>query len=329
MFKLPVIETRNLTIRFSINKGLFKKVYFNAVDHVNLKIHKSEIVTLVGESGSGKTTLAKATLRLIKPSEGEILYKGKDIWKLKSNEYKEYRLNAQYVPQDPYASIHPFKKVRTILEDIIKYHHLVEKEKIENKIVETLERVGLTPPTRYLDKYPFELSGGERQRLAIAKAIVFNPEYIVADEPVTMLDASIKAGIINTLKNLVNEIGSSLLFITHELSLVGAFGKESRVEVMYLGKIVERGSVKQILLNPLHPYTQILLNAIPIPDPEKSREQKLLIKNVNPPNPIEKPPGCIFSTRCPYVNEKCKAKEPEMTTIEPGHYVACHLYLSK
>lgn len=322
-----VISTKDLVVSFSIKRGFFKKVYFNAVDHVTLNVRKGQIVALVGESGSGKTTFGKATLRLIKPTSGKVLYRGKDIWKLKGKEYKEYRLNAQYIPQDPYASIHPFKRVRTILGDLLKYHHMVSsKEELEGALEKLLERVGLSPPSRYIDKYPFELSGGERQRVAIAKAVALNPAYIVADEPVTMLDASIKAGIVNTLKSLVKEMGSSLLFITHEISLVEAFGSDTGIEIMYMGKIVERGTSRRIFSNPAHPYTQVLFKAVPIADPKRSREQKLILTNVNPPNPVNRPKGCIFSDRCPFATDRCKVEEPQMKEIEPDHEVACFLY---
>jgi oligopeptide/dipeptide ABC transporter ATP-binding protein len=297
------------------------------VDHVDLKIPPRGIISVVGESGSGKSTLGKTTLGLIRPYSGSVLFRGKDIWKLDPNEYKEYRKNAQFIPQDPYSSLHPFRKVGTVLGEILRYHRVANSSKdIREGIEELLEKVGLTPPSKYINKYPFELSGGERQRIAIARAIALKPAYIVADEPVTMLDASIKVGIIRTLIQLINDLRSSLLFITHELSLVEAFGRDTEVLVMYLGEIVEKGLAEKVFVNPAHPYTQALIEALPVADPEAAKKKKLLLTNVNPPNPINKPKGCPFSDRCPYAMEVCKIEHPQMKSLSANHQVSCHLY---
>jgi len=246
-----VVKLEDVYVTFPVSTGLLSIKYFNAVDDVTLGVKKGRVLALIGESGSGKTTVGKITLGLIKPSRGRALFLGKDIFSMDKREYKEYRRNAQYIPQDPYASLHPFKTVRQVLGSIINYYELAStEEELEAQIEKALGRVGLNPPSKYINKYPFQLSGGERQRLSIARAIVLNPSYIVADEPVTMLDASIKAGIIKTLSALIRDMGTSLLFITHEVSLVQFFGADMEIAVMYLGKILERGSIRRILSDP-------------------------------------------------------------------------------
>ena len=321
-----VIEARNIVVRFSLRKGLLKRIYFNAVDNVTLEIRKGDIVGLVGESGSGKTTLGKVTLDLLKPYRGDVLFQGKSIYNMTREEYRKYRVNAQYIPQDPYASINMFRKVGEALLDIVRYHKLASTEKEAIDLVKDIMiRVGLNPPEKYMNKYPIQLSGGERQRLSIARALVLRPAYVVADEPTTMLDASLKAGIIKTLRDMVRALGLSLLFITHELTLLQFFGPKARVAIMYLGKIVEEGFIKDVLTEPLHPYTRALLLAIPVPDPRERHTRKLILKG-SIPSPINKPSGCVLSDRCPYVTDICKKEEPELKEVSPGRKVACHLY---
>jgi len=321
-----VIEARNIVVRFSVQKGLFRKVYFNAVDNVTLEIKKGTIVGLAGESGSGKTTLGKVTLALLKPYKGDVLFLGKSIYKMDKEEFMKYRRNAQYIPQDPYASINPFRKVKDTLLDIVKYHKLASTDKEALDIVtDIMIKVGLNPPEKYLNKYPIQLSGGERQRLSIARALVLRPAYVVADEPTTMLDASLKAGIIKTLRDMTEALGLSLLFITHELTLLQFFGPKARVAIMYLGKIVEEGFVKDILTEPLHPYTRALILAIPVPDPRERHTRRLVLKG-SAPSPINRPSGCVLSDRCPHVMDICRKEEPELREISLGRKVACHLY---
>ncbi|MEM0026461.1 MAG: ABC transporter ATP-binding protein [Ignisphaera sp.] len=321
----PLISAKNIVMTFSIRKGL-KRIYFNAVDNVSIDVNEGEVVGLIGESGSGKTTLGKITLDLLKPTKGEVLYQGINIRKMNKQQYKKYRINAQYIPQDPYASLNPYRRVIDLLLDIVKYHKLVptDKEALE-MVKDVMARVGLTPPERYLDKYPFQLSGGERQRLSIAKAIVLNPRYIVADEPVTMLDASLKAGVMKTLKNNVKDIGASLLFITHEITLLQFFGPQTRVYVMYLGEILEHGRLNDLITKPLHPYTKALLDAIPLPDPTMRESRKVSITG-QIPSPINKPSGCPLHPRCPYAKPICRTEKPQLKNIEKDHFVACHLY---
>ncbi len=321
-----IMEAKDIVVRFGIRRGL-RTYRFNAVDGASIEVGSGEILGLVGESGSGKTTLGKVTLGLIKPFKGEVLFRGKNIYELDREEFMRFRINAQYIPQDPYASIHPLKRVGDTLTEILLYHRLVHsyQEAVEH-ISTILEMVGLSPPEKYLNKYPQQLSGGERQRLSIARALVLRPSYIVADEPVTMLDASLKAGVIKTLRDLVGKIGSSLLFITHEILLLQFFGESTKIAIMYLGEIVEKGTVKDILTNPLHPYTQALLSAIPIPDP-KARETRKVILRGEIPSPLNKPRGCLLNPRCPFAMDICRKEKPPLTEIEKGRYASCWLYI--
>jgi len=321
-----IIEARNIVVRFGIRKGL-RTYRFNAVDGASIEIGAGEILGLVGESGSGKTTLGKVTLGLIKPFKGEVLFKGKNIYEMSKEEFKQFRINAQYIPQDPYASLHPLKRVGDTLIEILLYHRLVHSRQEALEHVSTiLEMVGLSPPEKYLNKYPQQLSGGERQRLSIARALTLRPAYIVADEPVTMLDASLKAGVVKTLRDLVKKFNSSLLFITHEILLLQFFGENTKIAVMYLGEVVERGSVKNVLPNPLHPYTQALLSAIPIPDP-KARETRKVVLKGEIPSPLNKPQGCPLHPRCPFAMDICKKEKPPLVEVEKDHHVSCWLYV--
>jgi oligopeptide/dipeptide ABC transporter ATP-binding protein len=322
---MPLIEAKDIVVRFYIRRGL-RRISFNAVDDVDLEIEQGTIVGLLGESGSGKTTLGKVTLDLIKPTKGIVKFMGRDIRKMNKEEYMRYRINAQYIPQDPYASLHPFKKVRDALQEIVKYHRLAKNDKEAIEIIlDIMSKVGLNPPEKYLDKYPFQLSGGERQRVSIARALISKPRYIVADEPVTMLDASLKGAIVNTIKNAVSTMGTSLLFITHEITLLQYFGPQTNVLVMYLGKVVEQAPLKELLHNPLHPYTQALISAIPVADPKARATRKLILRGT-PPSPLNKPPGCVLSDRCPFATEKCRKEQPILKTISPNHLIACYLY---
>jgi len=321
-----IIETRNIKVVFSVRKGLLKRIKFAAVDNVSISIPKGSIVGLLGESGSGKTTLGKVTLALLKPTSGEVLFQGKNVFNMSKDEFKYYRLNAQYIPQDPYASIHPFKTVKDVLTDIVMYHQLAKSNREALEMAkDVMSKAGLNPPERFLNRYPFQLSGGERQRLSIARALILKPAYIVADEPVTMLDASLKSSTIKTLRDMVNAIGSSLLFITHEITLLQFFGIKTRIGVMYLGKIVEEGYIRDVLENPMHPYTQALIAAIPIADP-KARETRRLILKSTIPSPLNRPHGCVLSDRCPYAMDICRKEEPILKEVKAYHKIACHLY---
>ncbi len=323
-----LITAKNITMTFSIRKGL-KKLYFNAVDNTSIDINEGEVVGLIGESGSGKTTLGKITLDLLKPTKGEIYFQGTNIRKMNKQEYKKYRINTQYIPQDPYASLNPYRRVIDLLIDVVKYHKLASTDEEALEVVrDVMVRVGLTPPEKYLKRYPFQLSGGERQRLSIARAVVLKPRYIVADEPVTMLDASLKAGIMTTLANLIEGMRSSLLFITHEISLLQFFGEKTRIIIMYLGKFVEEAPLANIINNAAHPYTQALIAAIPIPDPKARETRKIMLKGPQP-SPINRPPGCVLSNRCPFVMDICRKEQPPIIEVDKNHFVYCWLYYKK
>ncbi len=285
-----------------------------ALDEVSLEIFQGETLGIVGESGSGKSTLGKTLLRLHEPNSGEILYRDQNLLNL---DLSEWRKKAQIIFQDPYSSLNPRMSVKEIIEEPFKIH----KETIpSSKIKELLELVGLCPT--FMHRYPHEFSGGQRQRIGIARALALNPEFIVCDEPISALDVSIQAQIINLLKKLQKELGLTYLFISHDLSLVKYLS--NRVAVMYLGNILELASSEDLYKNPKHPYTQALLSAIPIPDPKKERaRKKILLKGDISHIPSQ---GCVFANRCPFAMEKCHKTKPELLQLTPTQTVACHLY---
>jgi len=321
-----VLATRNLIVTFAVSRGLRSRK-FNAVDDVTLDFRKGRVTMVVGESGAGKTTLGLATVGAVKYSGGRMLFNGQEVSKLRGKDYKEYRRNAQYIPQDPYASLHPFKRISTQMLEVIKLYnkHISDEEALE-KAEKIFESVGLTPPGEILNKYPFEISGGQRQRINIAKVLAIGPSYVVADEPVTMLDASLKASLVTLMRDIIERTGMSLAFITHELSLAPAFIGMGDLAVMYLAKVVEYGPIETVLGSPLHPYTQALMSAILEPDPKRNANKTLKLTKLDPPNPLNPPPGCRFSDRCPFRMDKCVTKEPELKQVNAGHYVACYLY---
>ncbi|MGC9202991.1 MAG: ABC transporter ATP-binding protein [Thermoproteota archaeon] len=326
-----LIEAENLTVKFkSSSSGLLGKfTLFNAVENCNLSIGDGEVVSLVGESGCGKTTLGKTLVGLIRPTSGKVLYSGRDIWKLSGKDYTEFRRNAQIIHQDPYASLHPVKRVYDIVSAGMRYHKLYSSEnEVKNKVIELLATVGLNPPEYFMNKYPHQLSGGQRQRVAIARAISLSPKFIVADEIVTMIDVSLRVGILNLLLELKKKLGSSFLFITHDFGVARYFAAEGKTAVMYLGNIVEIGPTNNLITEPLHPYTKSLLSAVPVPDPILAKTRKMIaLRSIDPPNPVNPPSGCKFSDRCPYFMEgKCDKKGPELIEARPGHFVACYLY---
>lgn len=325
-----LVRAEDLSVSFATGGGLFgKPSYLPAVEDCTLEVGRREVVSLVGESGCGKTTFGKATIGLIRPTGGRVLFEGKDIWKLKGRDYREFRINSQIIHQDPYASLHPGKRVSGIVGEGIAYHKMVSgSSQINGKVTELLNLVGLTPPEYFLDKFPHQLSGGQRQRVAIARAIGLNPRYIVADEVVTMIDVSLKIGILDLLLNLRSRLGTSFLFITHDFAIARYFASEGRIAVMYLGNIVEVGPTEDLVSNPLHPYTKALLSAVPVPDPRLARERKMLeLRRIDPPNPMNPPPGCKFSDRCPdAISGLCDARKPELVEARPNHLLACHSY---
>jgi len=316
-----LVEIRNLKKYFWTGGGPFrKKNAVRAVDDVSFHIKKREILGLVGESGCGKTTCGKIILRLIDPTEGSIYFEGNDITQLKQKEMRKYRREMMIIYQDPFGSLDPRMTIGSTIAEPMEVHNIVSKEEKENKIIELMEKVGLTHDQ--INRYPHEFSGGQRQRIGIARALAINPMFIVADEPVSALDVSIQAQIINLLKDLQKEFGLTLLFIAHDLSVIKHIS--DRVGVMYLGKIVELASKKELFNDPKHPYTEALLSSIPVPDPKFGKKSKILMGDV--PSPMNPPLGCRFHPRCSKCMSKCSKIEPELKEDSKGHFVACHLY---
>ncbi|NPA96148.1 MAG: ABC transporter ATP-binding protein [Crenarchaeota archaeon] len=325
----PLIEVRNLRIYFPIRKGFLGPVqYVKAVDGVNLRLYDGSVLTLLGESGCGKTTLGKTIAGLYRPTAGEVLFRGKNIWRLSSSEFMIYRRSVQIVHQDPYAALNPTKTVFTILATPLKRWGIARtRSELVERVSKLLELVGLTPPEDFLYKYPHQLSGGQRQRVVIARAISVNPKLIVADEPITMIDVSLRLGILDLMLELREKMGTAYLFITHDFGAARYFSAKGggRIAVMYLGKIVEIGPAEEIIKNPMHPYTQTLISAVPVPDPEISRKKKpIQLRSLDIPSPVNPPKGCRFHDRCPfYIEGLCDKEEPPLTEVKPLHEVAC------
>ena len=306
---------------FPVRMGIFSKTssYIKAVDGVDLTIQKGETVGLVGESGCGKTTLGKAIIKLIDPTEGMIIYDGEDITSFSSSQMRRLRRELQIIFQDPYGSLNTRMKVESIIGEGIVIHKLNLNNSIREDIVRLAEKVGLTEDV--LSRYPHEFSGGQRQRIAIARALAVKPNFIVCDEPVSALDVSVQAQIINLLMSLQVDFNLTYLFISHDLRVIKHIS--DRVAVMYLGKIVEFADNEELYKNPLHPYTKVLLSSVPIPDPISKRKRIILSGDV--PNPIDPPSGCSFHPRCPIAIERCRIEEPLLRDLGNGHNVSCHL----
>ena len=315
-----LIEVKNLKKWFSIASKSKKNKSVKAVDGVSFYIEKKEILSLVRESGCGKTTCGKTILRVLNPTDGHIYFDGKDITHIRKKEMLKYRKRMMIIYQDPFGSLDPRMTIGTTIAEPMEVHKIFSKREREEKVIEIMEKVGLLPDQ--INRYPHEFSGGQRQRIGIARALATNPEFIVADEPVSALDVSIQAQIINLLKDLQEEFGLTLLFVAHDLSVVKHIS--DRVAVMYLGKIVETASKKELFSNPLHPYTQALLSAIPAPDPKQRKKGQILTGDV--PSPMNPPSGCRFHTRCPFVKNICKEEEPKLICKKEKHFVSCHLF---
>jgi oligopeptide transport system ATP-binding protein len=316
-----LLEVRSLKKYFPIKKGVFSRTvgYVKAVDGVDITIREGETMGLVGESGCGKSTTGRTILRLIEPTDGEVIFKGKNVFKLNKHQMRHLRREMQIIFQDPYASLNPRMTVGDIIGEPLEIHRLAFGKKREERVLELLEVVGLRP--QHIRRYPHEFSGGQRQRIGIARALAVNPKLIICDEPVSALDVSIQAQVINLMEELQEQFGLTYLFIAHDLSVVKHIS--DRVAVMYLGKVVELADKKELYDSPQHPYTQALLSAIPIPDPELKREKILLKGDV--PSPINPPRGCRFHTRCRECKDICREEVPEFKDIGNGHYVACHM----
>lgn len=322
MANAPMLEVRNLKKYFPIKSGLFNRVvgHVKAIDGVSFSIDHGTTMGLVGESGCGKTTIGKTVLRLNDRTEGHVLFNGQDIFSLKDKSLRSLRPKIQIVFQDPYASLSPRMPVGEIIGEAVREHKIVPPQEFDDYITRIMRSCGLHP--YHKDRYPHEFSGGQRQRICIARALALNPEFIVCDEPVSALDVSIQAQIINLLEDLQNEYKLTYLFISHDLSVVQHI--TDTVGVMYLGNMVEFASKKDIFANPLHPYTKALFSAIPIPDPTVKVERIILEGSI--PSPANPPSGCKFHTRCRECMERCKKEAPTQVEIEPGHTVVCHLY---
>lgn len=317
-----LLEIQALKKYFPIRKGLMGKIVGNvyAVDDVSLKIRQGETLGLVGESGCGKSTLGRCILRLYEPTGGRILLDGQDILSLKSQELRKMRTQFQMIFQDPYASLNPKLRVRDIVGESLRVHGIADSDSWIDMVGELLMKVGLQPD--HMQRYPHEFSGGQRQRIGIARALALSPRLIIADEPVSALDVSIRAQVINLLDSLKAEYGLSYLFISHDLAVVEHMA--DYIAVMYLGKIAEVASDRDLYQDPLHPYTKALLAAIPNPDSaEKKRRKNILSGDV--PSPINPPEGCRFHTRCPFAMEHCRLQEPPLVEVKTGHQVACFL----
>jgi oligopeptide/dipeptide ABC transporter ATP-binding protein len=319
--KGTLLEVRNLTKHYPVRTGVFSRIsgQVHAVDDVTFSIAEGETLGLVGESGCGKSTTGKAILKLIEPTSGSVAWRGRRIDGLSPGEMRPYRRELQAVFQDPYSSLNPRMRAADIVAEPIRNFEALPAAEVAGRVAALFDKVGLRADQ--MVKYPYEFSGGQRQRLGIARALAPQPRLIVCDEPVSALDVSVQAQVINLLMDLQEELGLSYLFVAHDLAVVEHISH--RVAVMYLGKIVELADKRSLFATPQHPYTEALLSAVPVPDPRAQGRRVILAGDV--PSPVEPPRGCRFHTRCPYAESRCRAEEPAMKETAPGHFVACHL----
>ncbi|ANS74304.1 peptide ABC transporter substrate-binding protein [Paenibacillus yonginensis] len=317
----PLLEIKHLKKYFPIKQGLLNRTVANvkAVDDISLSIGRGETFGLVGESGSGKSTVGKSIVRLTEKTSGDILFKGQDIYGLSGENLRKIRPQMQLIFQDPYSSLNPRVRVGDAIGEALLDHGLAPKNEVRDRVKEVLGLCGLS--SYHIDRFPHEFSGGQRQRIGIARALILNPDLIIADEPVSALDVSIQAQIINLFRKLQDDRGLTYLFISHDLSVVEHLC--TRIGVMYLGTMMETGSRDELFKNPLHPYTKALLSAVPVPIPKLKRERIVLKGDI--PSPVNPPSGCKFHTRCPFAVERCKSEVPEFRNMGSDHFVACHL----
>jgi oligopeptide/dipeptide ABC transporter ATP-binding protein len=318
---MALLEVQNLKKYFPVKKGIFSRTigFVRAVDRVSFSIEQGETLGLVGESGCGKTTVGRSILRLIEPTSGQVRFNGQDLLRLDREALRRARASLQIIFQDPFSSLNPRMNVGQIIAEPIKNHLEVSTAEIKERVAQLMEKVGLHP--EQMSRYPHEFSGGQRQRIGIARALALNPLLIICDEPVSALDVSIQAQVINLLAQLQEQMNLSYLFIAHDLSVVEHIS--NRVAVMYLGNIVELANDQELYRNPLHPYTQALLSAVPIPDPEVQKKRIILQGDV--PSPLNPPAGCAFHPRCHKRGDLCALKEPEFQVLGGDHWIACHL----
>ncbi len=321
------LQVKNLKKYYPVKRSFLeiikkeKERYVKAVDGISFNIKKGETLSMIGESGCGKTTAGRTILRLIEPTGGRIIFKGKDITDIPQNDLRPYRRKMQIIFQDPYASLSPRMKIGNAIMHPLLIHNIATKEEAKKMVLKMLRRVGLTPESEFFERYPHHLSGGQRQRVVIARAMILKPEFIVADEAVSMIDASMRASILELLESFKEEYKLTMLFITHDIAVAKLIS--DRIAVMYLGKIVEIGRTEDILKNPKHPYTLALIQAVPSTVKRKRREKKMNITG-EVPNAVNPPSGCRFHPRCPFADEICKKKEPILVKVGEEHYVACH-----
>jgi oligopeptide transport system ATP-binding protein len=321
-----LLTVSDLKMHFPITKGIvFQRQVgaIKAVDGINFTLFRGETLGLVGESGCGKSTTGRAILQLYRPTAGEVIFEGKDLTQVKGEDLRKMRRRMQMIFQDPYASLNPRMTVGSIVGEPLEVHNIgANKKERQERVQELLKIVNLNP--YFINRYPHEFSGGQRQRIGIARALAVNPSFIVCDEPISALDVSIQAQIINLLEDLQDEFGLTYLFIAHDLSVVRHIS--DRIAVMYLGKIVELAERDELYEKPMHPYTQALLSAVPIPDPMIENQRQRIILEGDVPSPANPPKGCHFSTRCPRVMDRCRQEEPPFKDYGSGHFVACWLY---
>lgn len=322
--KEPLLKVEHLSKEFPAEAGMIashlNKRVVSAVNDVSFEIFPGETFGLVGESGCGKSTTGRTIMRLTNPTEGKVFFQGKDVSKMNKKELKAMRRDMQFIFQDPYASLNPRMTIGEIISEPMAIHGVGTKEERIERVRELLDVVGLNP--EHINRYPHEFSGGQRQRVGIARAFALKPKLIICDEPVSALDVSIQAQVINLLKDLQDQFGTAYLFIAHDLSVVQHIS--DRIAVMYLGKIVEVSDWKSLYAEPYHPYTQSLLSAVPIPDPDIQKNRKRIILAGDPPSPLDPPSGCRFHTRCPIAQAICSQEKPDFKEVAPGHKCACH-----
>ena len=324
-----LMSLQNVNIEFSKKNNVFSKVQpIRVIRDLSLDIHEGEIIAVVGESGCGKTTIGKAICGLYKPAKGKILYKGRDIWSLSGKDYDLYRNSVQMVQQDSYAALNPVRNIYETLSGPI-----LEKKIVKNahearaRVAELLRTVELNPPELFFEKYPHQLSGGQRQRILMARAISLSPKLIVADEPVSMIDVSLRISILNLMSRLNRELGIAFVYITHDLATARYIAQSGKICVMYLGKLVEYGDILPVIRHPMHPYLQVLISAVPVPDPTVEKNKKRLpLKSIDMPSVVNPPSGCPFHPRCVFADEICEREDVPLERANESRCVACHHY---